>query len=221
MIQWTYNNAKQCRFIDELIVATDNHEIAETIRGIGGKVVMTDPHIETGSERVATVAKDYPDMDVIINLQGDEPFVTANMLETLISPYLNGETPDMTTLATTLDFQTEYHDPGIVKVITDQTGHAIYFSRAPIPYFRTKQDVPVYHHMGLYAFTRTFLLHYQTLKQTPLGQAESLEQLRVIEHGYKIKVCMTETKTMEINTQEEFEKAQHFKHEFTINEGAS
>lgn len=210
MIQWTYENASRCSILSDLIVATDSHEIADVITRIGGKVEMTDPDLPTGSERVAAVAERHTDADVVINLQGDEPFIKPSMLEKLVSPYLSGETPDMTTLAYHLDKASKYHEPGAVKVITDMNSNAIYFSRSPIPYYRTQETAPVFHHMGLYAFRRDFLMLYKTLPQTPLEKVESLEQLRVLEHGYKIRVCFTEDKTLEVNTQEEYELAQQF-----------
>jgi 3-deoxy-manno-octulosonate cytidylyltransferase (CMP-KDO synthetase) len=213
MIQWTYENASQCKVLTEVVVATDDEEIAKVIQDIGGKTIMTDPEIQTGSERVAAVAEQYPDMDVIINMQGDEPFIRPLMLEQLVEPYLKGEMPDMTTLASPLDKEAHLNWPGAVKVITDLNNNALYFSRAPIPYFRTEDPenrAPVYHHIGLYAFRRDFLLHYKTLPQTPLDKIESLEQLRVLEHGFKIRVCFTEEKTLEINTLEEYEAAQSF-----------
>lgn len=209
MVQWVYENAKRCKLISEIVVATDHEQIAAVIEGIGGKVVMTDPDIPTGSDRVAVIAKLYPEMEVVINLQGDEPFVTPTMLEKLVEPYLLGEKPVMTTLAYPLR-PGEENDPGIVKVITDLSGHAIYFSRSPIPYYREKVQVPVYHHIGLYAFQRDFLLTYKDLPQTPLQKAEALEQLRAIEHGYRIRVCLTEETSLEINTPEEYEAAQSF-----------
>lgn len=212
MIQWVYENASRCNVLADVVVATDSEEIAEVIHKIGGKTVMTDPSLATGSDRVAAVAEQYPEMDVIINLQGDEPFIKPKMLEQLVAPYLSGESPEMTTLAYPLDMKTKYNDPGAVKVITDLKGNAIYFSRSPIPYFRTNEKAPVYNHMGLYAFRRDFLMTYQTLSQTPLEKTESLEQLRALEHGYKIRVCLTEEKTLEINTQEEYELAQRFEY---------
>lgn len=212
MIQWTYENASRCKSLADLIVATDSHEIADVIHQAGGKTMMTDPEIPTGSERVAAVAEQFPEMDVIINLQGDEPFIKPSMLESLIAPYLKGETPEMTTLAFQLDKRIKYQDPGAVKVITDLRQNAIYFSRSPIPYFRTQEQAPVYHHMGLYAFRRDFLMLYKNLPQSPLEKAESLEQLRVIEHGYKIRVCLTNERTLEINTPEEYAQAQHFEY---------
>jgi 3-deoxy-manno-octulosonate cytidylyltransferase (CMP-KDO synthetase) len=210
MLQWTYENACRCSILTEVVVATDDEEIAALINKLGGKTVMTDPAIQTGSARVAVVAEHYPEMDVIINLQGDEPFIKPKMLDALVAPYLAGEMPDMTTLAYPLDMKVHFNWPGAVKVITDLQHNAMYFSRSPIPYFRIEGDAPVYHHMGLYAFRRDFLLHYQTLPQTPLDKIESLEQLRVLEHGFKIRVCFTDEATMEINTPEEYEAAQHF-----------
>lgn len=213
MIQWVYENASRCKALNKVIVATDSEEIAEVILRIGGQVMMTDPNLPTGSDRVACVAENYPEMEVVINLQGDEPFIKPKMLEQLISPYLAGERPEMTTLAYKLDMENKYSDPGAVKVITDLQGNALYFSRSPIPYFRQNVQAPVYHHMGLYAFRRDFLLKYRTLAQTPLEMAESLEQLRVIEHGYQIRVCLTEDRTLDVNTPEEYALAQNFVYE--------
>lgn len=211
MIQWTYENAIRCPILSDVIVATDSQEIADLISGIGGKVAMTDPAIPTGSERVAAVAEHYPDVDVVINLQGDEPFIRPQMLEELVAPYLAGDKPDMTTVAYHLE-KDKYHEPGSVKVITDLHQNAIYFSRSPIPYYRTEHQAPVYNHMGLYAFRHDFLMLYKTLPQTPLELTESLEQLRAIEHGYKIRVCLTKNRTLEVNTPEEYELAQHFQY---------
>lgn len=209
MIQWVYENACRCNILSDVIVATDNDEIADVITRIGGKIAMTDPNLPTGSERVATVAHQYPDMDVVINLQGDEPFIKPHMLQQLVAPYMAGEKPEMTTLAYPLEKE-KYHHPGSVKVITDLYNNALYFSRSPIPYYRTEEQAPVYNHMGLYAFRHDFLMHYKNLPATPLEKTESLEQLRVLEHGYKIRVCLTDDGTLEINTPEEYALAQQY-----------
>lgn len=211
MVQWTYENAVRCKKLSKVVVATDNIEIADLIAQIGGEAVMTDPLIPTGSDRVAAAAKEYPNYEVVINLQGDEPFIKPTMLDALIAPYLEGEMPEMTTLAYPLD-KNHANEPGVVKVITDLKKNALYFSRSPIPYFRTQGVAPVYHHMGVYAFRRDFLLHYPSLPQTPLEKVESLEQLRVLEHGHKIRVCLTQEGTLEINTREEYEMAQRFEY---------
>jgi 3-deoxy-manno-octulosonate cytidylyltransferase (CMP-KDO synthetase) len=208
MVQHVYENARRCPHLTEVVVATDAEDIAAVIQAAGGKTLLTDPALPTGSHRTAAVAEHYPDMDIIINLQGDEPFVTPQMLEELITPWLAGENPDMTTLASPLDRTHNHASPHAVKVILDQQGHALYFSRAPIPYFRESVDAPVFHHIGLYAFRRDFLRHYVSLTDTPLGKAEQLEQLRVLEHGHKIRVCLTEGRTLEINTPEEYAAAE-------------
>jgi len=210
MIRWVYERAKQCQVLTKVVVATDSEEIRDTVTAIGGEAIMTDPNLQTGSDRVAAVSKLFPEMQIVINLQGDEPFIRAQMLEQLVDPYLKGETPEMTTLAYPLA-PDKMHNPGTVKVITDLKMNAIYFSRSPIPYPRQEVDtLPVYHHMGLYAFRRDFLLHYTSLPQTPLEKAEVLEQLRALEHGHKIRVCLTEHQTIEINTPEELALAQSF-----------
>lgn len=210
MVQWTYENATRCTLLHDVIVATDNEEIAIIINRIGGKVMMTDSNLPTGSHRVAAVAEKFQDADIVINLQGDEPFVKPHMLETLIAPYLSGDKPEMTTLAYPLA-ENKYQEPGAVKVITDLQHNALYFSRSPIPYFRNDHhNVPVYNHMGIYAFRRDFLMLYKDLPSTPLEKVECLEQLRVLEHGYNIRVCLTQEKTLEINTPEEYEQAQFF-----------
>jgi len=215
LVQWVYENASKCPILDKVIVATDNEEIAEVIKNIDGNVEFTDPNIRTGSDRVAAVAEKYPDMDIVINLQGDEPFIKPKMLEQLIEPYLEGDDPEMTTLAYELDVEKDYENPGAVKVITDLNKNAIYFSRSPIPNPNKQpkssiSKMPVYHHMGLYAFKRDFLLKFRNLPQTPLEISESLEQLRALEHGYRIRVCLTEEGTVEINTPEDLAKAESF-----------
>lgn len=211
MIQWVVEHAQQCPLFNDVVVATDSEEIADVVHAVGGKTILTDPHIQTGSDRIAAVAKHYPHADVVVNLQGDEPFIQASMLETLLAPFIAGETLDMATLACPLS-DDDAHEPGVVKVITDLNNDAIYFSRAPIPYFRSDfKPAPVHHHLGIYAFRRDFLLQYTQLPQTPLEKIESLEQLRAIEHGYKIRVCLTPHRTLEINTLEEWERAQKFK----------
>ncbi len=181
-----------------LVVATDSEEIAAVIEKQGGTALLTDPALPTGSDRVAAVAEHYPDADVIINLQGDEPFIKPLMLEQLVAPYLSGEFPVMTTLAYPLDKAANYTNPGAVKVITDLNQDAIYFP-APLSLI-LEPNIP-HRFITILVFTlfaEIFLLHYKNLMPTPLEKAESLEQLRVLEHGYKIRVCLTAEKTFEI-----------------------
>lgn len=211
MIQMTYLNARQCKDLDKIVVATDSEEIATRVKEVGGEVIITPANFQTGSDRVAYVAQQFPEYDIVINLQGDEPFIKPHMLSELVSPFTQQNEITMTTLAYDLVFPLEYEDPNIVKVIHDQNGDAIYFSRSPIPYVRqTQNEIPVLHHMGLYGYRREFLLKFTELPQSPLEKIELLEQLRALENGYKIRVCKTEYRTLEINTPEELARAQAF-----------
>ena len=208
MIQWVFEAASQCQDFQKVIVATDSNDIASVITKLGGAVELTPENINTGSDRVAYVAQKYPEYDVIVNLQGDEPFVTPDMLSALVSPYLNKEHPPMASLACPLNMETEYNNPNVVKVITDKKSNALYFSRSPLPYFREKtNNAPVYQHLGMYAFTREFLLKYTQFEQTPLEKAESLEQLRALENGFPIRISYSSKVIIEVNTQEELEQA--------------
>lgn len=208
MVQWVYEAAQSCPDFAQVVVATDSEIVADCVAKFGGKVEMTSSEHSTGTDRVAEVAKRYPEMTAVANVQGDQPFVTPEILSQLISPYLRGESPEMTTVACPLDMDTGYNDPNTVKVLCDQRNCAIYFSRSPIPYFRNPVKVPVFHHLGLYAFRQDFLEQYTQLKPTPIEACEGLEQLRAIEHGFAIQVCLIEKALMEVNTSDELLQAQ-------------
>jgi len=207
MLQWVYEAARQCPAFSKVVVATDSEQVADAVKQFGGEVEMTSTDHTTGSDRVAEVAQRYPDMVAVANVQGDQPFVTAEMLNQLVAPYLKGHLPEMTTLACPLS-EADYQNPNSVKVICNQKDQALYFSRAAIPYYRNPGSVPVFHHLGLYAFSRNFLATYSHLASTPLEQCEGLEQLRVLEHGYSITVCPTERMVLEVNTPEDLQRAQ-------------
>jgi 3-deoxy-manno-octulosonate cytidylyltransferase (CMP-KDO synthetase) len=209
MVQRVYEAAKGCPHFSKVVVATDSEVIADCVRGFGGQVEMTSSAHATGTDRVAEVAERYPEMVAIANVQGDQPFVTPQMLSQLVSPYMNGELPPMTTLACPLDMEKGYPDPNSVKVLCDRLGNALYFSRSPIPYFRNSGNAPVFHHLGLYAFHRNFLAEYAQMKPTPLEECEGLEQLRVLEHGFSIRVCLTQKAVLEINTPDDLLQAQN------------
>lgn len=207
MVQWVYEAAKSCAAFSQVVVATDSDRVAECVDKFGGVVEMTSSEHQTGTDRVAEVALRYPHMSAIANVQGDQPFVTAEMLTELVTPYLQGHAPDMTTLACPLE-QDDYFNPNAVKVLCDRHNRALYFSRSPIPYYRNSGTAPVFHHLGLYAFRRDFLATYAQLTPTPLEQCEALEQLRVLEHGYSIHVCQTQKAVLEINTPADLVQAQ-------------
>lgn len=208
MVQRVYEAAKTCSHFSKVVVATDSEIIADCVHSFGGEVEMTSSNHETGTDRVAEVALRYPQMQAIANVQGDQPFVTSEMLTQLINPYLQGELPAMTTLGCPLDMDNSYLDSNSVKVLCDRQSNALYFSRSPIPYFRNAGEVPVFHHLGLYAFERNFLAQYAQMKPTPLEECEGLEQLRVLEHGFPIRVCLTQKVVLEINTPEDLVQAQ-------------
>lgn len=208
MVQWVYEAAQSTSVFSKVVVATDNDLVAACVKSFGGEVEFTRSDHSTGTDRVAEVATRYPDMSVVVNVQGDQPFVTPQMLTTLVTPYIQGESPEMTTLACPLDRQSGYTDPNVVKVLCGQKGQALYFSRSPIPYYRNPVEVPVFHHLGLYAFRQDFLSKYTQLTPTPIEQCEALEQLRVLEHGYTIRVCQTPKAVMEVNTAEDLIQAQ-------------
>ncbi len=213
MIQWVYEAAKSCADFAHVVVATDNQIVAECVRQFGGEVEMTRANHTTGTDRVAEVAQRYPEMTAVANVQGDQPFVTPEILSQLISPYLRGESPEMTTVACPLNLDAGYQDPNTVKVLCDRHNRAIYFSRAAIPYFRNRgiaSYVPVFHHLGLYAFRQDFLSVYASLEPTPIELAEGLEQLRAIEHGFAIQVCPIKQALLEVNTFDELNKARSF-----------
>jgi 3-deoxy-manno-octulosonate cytidylyltransferase (CMP-KDO synthetase) len=217
MVEWVYAAASSCPDFAKVVVATDDQRVADCVTQFGGNLEMTRSDHLTGTDRVAEVASRYPDIDVVVNVQGDQPFVTAAMLSQLVSPYLQepalNPLPAMTTLACPLNLEQDYTNPHAVKVLCDRLGNALYFSRAPIPHFRNPHqpdspppalaELPIYHHLGLYGFARDFLAQYAQLSATPLEQCEGLEQLRVLEHGFNIRVCLTEKAVVEINTPED------------------
>ena len=209
MVQWVYDAAVTSNVFTKVVVATDSQLVAECVTAFGGEVELTSSKHSTGTDRVAEVATRYPEFSVVVNVQGDQPFVTSQMLRELVAPYLEGEQPEMITLACPLDHDMAYKDPNSVKVVCGQKHQALYFSRSPIPFYRNQVEVPVYHHLGLYAFRQDFLEIYTQLPSTPIEQCEGLEQLRVLEHGYTIRVCQTAKAVVEVNTPEDLVKAQN------------
>ena len=209
LVQWVYEAAVDCDAFDDVIVATDDEAIASRVRDFGGVVEMTRRDHPSGTDRVAEVAERHSDADIVVNVQGDQPFATARMLATLVEPYLAGERPELTTLACPLVDAASWADPNVVKVVCDVDGYALYFSRSSIPHGAVdgSSHVEALHHLGLYAFDRETLLRLQKLAPTPLERQERLEQLRALEHGIRIRVCKTDHPLLEVNTPEDLEEA--------------
>ena len=193
---------------ENTVVATDDERIFEAVTGFGGRAVMTSPTLANGSERVAAAADMMSgEYDVVANIQGDQPFVSRSAIAALLQPFREGQAPDMSTVAMPLRPELA-HDPNTVKVVTDVHGRALYFSRSSIPANPRGVDHPYLQHLGLYAFRRDVLRRFPTLTPTPLEQAENLEQLRALEHGLVIVARVAVSSSIEINTPEDFERAQ-------------
>lgn len=204
MIQHVYERASLANRPNTVLVATDHELVYDAVKAFGGKVMLTSPDHPTGTDRLAEVARSYTDADIIINVQGDEPLIAPEVIDQLAAVFDNDGELKMATLATVMD-EAEYNQPSAVKVVTDLCGHALYFSRSLIPYLRNEAALPVYKHIGIYAYRRDFLLHYAALTPTPLEKTESLEQLRALENGHKIKVIITDFKSIGVDTPEDLE----------------
>ncbi|WP_167615608.1 3-deoxy-manno-octulosonate cytidylyltransferase [Maribellus sediminis] len=213
MIQWVYENASKA--LGQVWVATDDERIFEAVRAFGGNVVETLPTHQSGTDRCAEaariVAKDT-DFDVVVNIQGDEPFIKPEQIEVLKSCFQD-ETVDVATLVKKIETEEELFNPNRPKVVMDAKRNALYFSRSPIPFMRGEQEAnwhvkhSFWAHIGLYAFRAEVLQQLTKLEQTPLELAESLEQLRWLENGYKIKTAETSFRTIGIDTPEDLEAA--------------
>lgn len=206
LIYWVYNQAKKIQNVDDVFIATDDERIKETVENFGGKSVMTSERHATGTDRIAE-AVEKMDADIIVNIQGDEPLFNSQSVEKAVNVLLNDKDQNisMTTLMTKIQNKEQYDDPNTVKVVTDKSGFALYFSRSLIPFPREKEITNVYKHIGIYGYRKNFLLKYTSMEQTPLEKTESLEQLRIIENGYKIKLIETKRESLSIDTPEDLE----------------
>lgn len=209
LIHRVYNRAILAKSPDIVVVATDHRDIAEEVESFGGHVVMTAVNHPTGTDRLAEVAEQLADYDIIVNVQGDEPFIDPDVIDRLAKMLIEHENLDMVTAAAPLKKE-EYQDASAVKVVVNQKGEALYFSRALIPYPREGFAMPPLKHIGVYAYRRSFLLTYAKTEQTPLEKTESLEQLRALETGHKIGVIRIETEDIGIDTEEDLKKANEF-----------
>ena len=190
MIQRVYEAAQGAKLLDQIYVATDDQRIVEAVENFGGNVRMTAVDHKTGTDRIAEVATGL-DVDIIVNLQGDEPLLNPAMIDEVIHPLMAEPDLPMSTLCVPILEEAALHDPNVVKVVFDQQGYALYFSRSLIPYPRKRDNFQAYEHLGLYAYRKAFLLTYITLPQSRLEINESLEQLRVLESGYRLKVAVS------------------------------
>lgn len=205
MIQRVYERAAKALLPVKVLVATDHELVKEAVLRFGGEAVMTAADHPSGTDRLAEVAELYPDAEVIVNVQGDEPLIEPSVIDELAQALIDDPSVAMATLATPMRPE-DYDKPSAVKVVSDLSGFALYFSRSRIPYPRqSKEAATVWQHIGIYAYRRDFLLKFAKLAPTPLEQTESLEQLRALENGYRIRVLQTDFVSIGVDTPEDLE----------------
>lgn len=222
VIAATYHNVVETGLFDEVFVATDSEIIFDEIHKTGGKAVMTGQH-ETGSDRIAEAVQ-HIDCDIVINVQGDEPFLKTEPLKQLISVFVSDKNKEISlaSLKIKITEQEEIFDPNAVKVITDLNGFALYFSRAAIPYHREKSlPADYFRHIGVYAFRKEALLKFASLPMSPLESIEKIECIRYLENGMKIKIIETDFVGVGIDVPEDLEKARAILNEAKNNPGNS
>ena len=203
MICRVYDRAKLAKSVDEVIVATDDERIFQAVEKNHGRAMMTRKDHKTGTDRLAEVAEKFSDVDVIVNVQGDEPLIEPALIDELIAQFEGDSELQMATVAVEMHAENEMKNPNNVKVIFDKTNNALYFSRSLIPYPRNVGKAKVYKHIGIYAYRRNFLLDYAKMPSTPLEESESLEQLRALENGYKIRVIISDCQFIGVDTEED------------------
>ena len=205
IIQWVYEKAKQAKGVDAVIVATDDERIFNAVKAFGGDVEMTSVNHKCGSDRIKEVADRHRDFEYIINLQGDEPMIKVDYIEAVIDGVKNHKA-DISTLICPIKDKEDVEKPQLVKCVINNDGFALYFSRSKIPFERNENPAPFYGHIGIYGYTREALVKMTTSPQTPLEIAESLEQLRALQMGMKIKTAIVNEKPVGIDTKEDFEE---------------
>jgi 3-deoxy-manno-octulosonate cytidylyltransferase (CMP-KDO synthetase) len=207
MIQRVYERTYQARLVDRVIVATDDERIAAVVRQFGGEAVMTPSDLRSGSDRSAFAVRRIPEASIVVNVQGDEPLIEPKMIDEAVQPLLDDAGILAGTLVRHTESAEELLNPNIVKAVLDAEGFALYFSRSPIPHNRDgRHSYPFFKHIGLYVFRREFLLQFCEWPETPLERMEKLEQLRILEHGCKIKATVTEYDSVPVDTPEDVEK---------------
>jgi 3-deoxy-manno-octulosonate cytidylyltransferase (CMP-KDO synthetase) len=209
MIVHVYERVRQARGLDSVIVATDDERIAAAVSRHGGDARLTRAGHRTGTDRIAEVASQLS-CGIVVNVQGDEPLIDPRTIEAVVRPLVDDPALPMSTVRRAISDPADYHNPHVVKVVVDARGDALYFSRAPIP-GRLGADTapapPCHAHVGLYAYRREFLLTFAELPPTPLERIESLEQLRALEHGFRIRTVSTLNDTVGVDTPEDLERA--------------
>lgn len=214
LIARTYLSTVATGIFDEVVVVTDHEEIAAVIRKEGGRVFISQKEHESGSDRIAEAAVDM-DADVIVNVQGDEPFQDKQSLQDLVQAFEDSRV-EVASLMMTISAESQIHNPNTVKVVVDKDNFSLYFSRSPIPFIRESSDGVIFHrHIGIYAYKKDLLMAFTQWPKSTLEKSEMLEQLRLLEQGIKIKMVHTDHQAVAIDTPEDLEKAKvYFRENF-------
>jgi len=208
ILQYTWERAHQALTLEDLIIACDDERVAKAAENFGAKVIFTAKAHACGTDRIAEVVNPL-DVRIVINIQADEPLIHPKMIDTLAQTLLDDPSLNMATLIKRIEDPKLINDPNVVKAVIDKNNFVLYFSRAPIPYQAKNSSVksPIYYkHIGLYGYTKDFLFIYKNLAPSQLEKTESLEQLRVLEEGFRIKAVETEYDTIGVDTPEDLEK---------------
>ena len=216
MVRWVLEQVQKASLVSKVVVATDDQRICDAVHKFGGEVVMTSPNHESGTDRVAEVAKNT-ECDIVVNVQGDEPLIPPDNIDLVIKSLLNSPDFVVSTLMIAIRSYNEMFDPNICKVVVDSKGRALYFTRAPVPYDRdswpdgghaikddgANSEVLGYKHIGMYAYSKSFLLQFSKLKTSRLENLEKLEQLRILDNGYSIQVIETNQNSISVDRPED------------------
>lgn len=202
IIQWVWEKAVMANLADRVIIATDSQQIFDAAEDFGAEAEMTSDTHTSGSDRIAEVVERHPEIDYVVNLQGDEPMITPESIDYVIKG-VKIDGADISTLIRVLTEKKEMDNPNCVKCVTDNHGYALYFSRSKIPYERNEGYVKVYGHLGIYGYKKEALLKMTNLEQSPLELAESLEQLRALQAGMRIKTFVVDFNPVGIDTKDD------------------
>jgi 3-deoxy-manno-octulosonate cytidylyltransferase (CMP-KDO synthetase) len=206
VMQHVWESAKKSKLLEDLVIATDDERIIKTAEDFGARATYTSPDQPSGTDRLVEIINPI-DVEIILNIQGDEPMVRPEMIDDLAGEMLENQEVQMATLARKIEDKKEINNPNVVKLVKDKDGFALYFSRSVIPYPRHETASVYYKHLGLYAYKKDFLFEFTNLPKSHLERIEGLEQLRALENGYRIKVIETKFDTIGIDTPEDLEKA--------------
>lgn len=206
IIQWVYEKAQMAKLADMIIVATDDKRIFDAVKEFGGNVEMTSTEHKCGSDRIKEVVMRHPEISYIVNLQGDEPLIKPESIDEVAKNVKEVGDADISTLVREIKDENEAENPNLVKCVFDNFGFAMYFSRSKIPYERNVGKAKIYGHLGIYGYKRNALIKMTELPQTTYEQAESLEQLRALQNGMRIKISVVDFVPVGIDTAEDLEK---------------